>query len=373
MRARAGMAANIALASGACLFALILAELFLPGLLELEKVTLIHDPLLGFKGRSRLTTIWKREMDGKPRIVRTNLYGFHDFERDPWKEPGVHRIVLLGDSFLEAYQVPIEENFSQRLGARLNERGRETGLRVDALNQGVHGYGLGVHYLYVRECLLDWNPDSVVLVLFLGNDLRDNFAPVAASTVPQFYMKDGLLHYSPVPEYNLKIWLRDNILARSTIMRLFWLHLVKESPRIKNLVRRMGMLSTPEDPPADDPAILEDMAAVAEWQLAEIARFLAQHEIPLVTYVIPDPFRVHTFVKEAGRNAALPESLAERVVLSSLKARGVPYIYPRDIFAERMAAGQIIYRNGVGHFSKSGHILSAELLEPLVWEHVQRR
>ena len=67
------------------------------------------------------------------------------------------------------------------------------------MNWGVHGYGLGSHFLAVRERAAGWNPDCVVLVLFLGNDLQDNFAPLASASVPRFEMADGELTFIPGP------------------------------------------------------------------------------------------------------------------------------------------------------------------------------
>ena len=367
MKRPRAVTATLLLASVSALVALVLAELILPWLLDLEKVTLTYDPLLGFKGRSRVKTIWKREMGDHPRTVVTNQHGFHDVERHLEKAPGVHRIVFLGDSFLEAYQVPVEENFSQLLAARLGTRaGEAVGLGIESLNQGVHGYGLGVHYLSVRERLAAWHPDSVVLVLFLGNDLHDNFGPVAASAVPQFRARGDTLQYEPAPPYEWTMWLRDHVLARSAFMRLFWMHVVKENEGIKSFARAMGMVSTPEIPPETDPAGDEEMLKVAQLQLAAIAEFLSARRIPLVVYAIPDPFRV----REVMENETVSKhSAAEEVVLSTLAQHGVPCVYPRDLFADRTAAGEAMYRNGYGHFTQAAHALSARLLEPLLWHY----
>ena len=218
----------------------------------------------------------------------------------------------------------------------------------------------------MRERLAAWQPDSVVLVLFLGNDLHDNFSTLAASAVPQFSMSGARLQYEPAPTYDMKMWLRDNVLARSAFMRLFWIHVVKENARIKQLARAMGMVSTPELPPACDPVAEAEMMQVAKLQLAEIAEFLPARRIPLVAYVIPDPFRVRAVIE--GK-VDLRRTAAEEAVLSTLEEHGVPWVYPRDLFAERITAGEVIYRNSFGHFTTAAHALSADLLEPLVWEH----
>ena len=236
---------NLGLATASGVLALVLAEFILARVLYLEEVTLEHDSLLGFRGRPGLETPWRREMAGHERTVRTNRHGFHDHERDVTKPPHTRRIVFLGDSFVEAYQVEVDENFTQRLARSLSQRGRALGFEAEAVNQGVHGYGLGVHYLNARQRLAEWRPDAVVLALFLGNDLQDNFAPVASASVPRFRLVQGRLEHTPVPPYGLTTWLRDRVLARSTLMRLFWLHVVKANRGTMQLAREAGLISTP--------------------------------------------------------------------------------------------------------------------------------
>lgn len=376
---RGGLTGKLLLAAASCLVTLGLAELLLPALLDLEKVTLAYDPLLGFRGRARLTTVWRREMAGGQRIVRTNSEGFHDRQRQRERTPGSRRLVFLGDSFLEAYQVEIAENFSQLVAANLTRRHQRYSsgdLRMECLNQGVHGYGLGVHYLYVRERLMAWQPDTVVLVLFLGNDLHDNYAPLASSAVPRFLIgAGGNLQYIPAPPYQLKTWLRDHVLARSTLIRLLWMKLIKSSPAALGLARSAGMVSTPMMA-ADSPDRLAEMSALADRLLHEIADFLAAKGVGLMVYVIPDPLRVHDLLDVAryrlDPTAPVPlyrrdKAFLETQLLRSLETAGIPYVYPLDEFMERIAAGQEIYREGYGHFSKLGHELSAQLLAPSLW------
>ena len=144
------------------------------------------------------------------------------------------------------------------------------------------------------------------------------------------------------------------------------MHVVKENDEIKSLARAMGMVSTPEIPSEPDPAGDEEMLEVAKLQLAAIAELLAARHIPLVVYAIPDPFRVRAIMENPG---AAKHTSTEEAVLSTLAEQGVPCVYPRDLFAERMVAGEAIYRNGYGHFTEAAHALSANLLEPLLWDH----
>ena len=299
-------------------------------------------------------------------MVTTNSRGFHDRERAPRPAAGRRRILFLGDSFLEAYQVGIEANFSQRLAHDLSRRGAG---EFEAVNWGVHGYGLGSHYLAVRERVADWNPDSVVLVLFLGNDLQDNFAPLASASVPRFDLAAGELSFFPAPSYSLRSWLRDNVLARSVVARLFWKYAVKTNPGVAALARDAGMIATPDL--AASEAHLQAMIAVAGRLLYGIAGNLRQRQTGFFVYLIPDPLLLQDVIdiRRYRRDPGAPRPVfrrdRERIetgVLETLVRLQIDHAYPRELFIEQIERGNGIYHGGYGHFTALGHELSARLL-----------
>ena len=100
--------------------------------------------------------------------VRTNSRGLRDREHDVRPQPGVRRIVVLGDSFMEAYQVD-----EDRALPRLLEKAFDDS-RVEVINLGVGGYGTLQELLFWEEEGRRYNPEVVILAVFLGNDLTDN-------------------------------------------------------------------------------------------------------------------------------------------------------------------------------------------------------
>ncbi len=100
--------------------------------------------------------------------VAINSKGLRDVEHDYEAAAGAFRIVVLGDSFMEAYQVTLEESFPRRLERRLAER------RVEVINLGVGGYGTTQQLLYLREEGLEYRPDLVLLAFLPDNDIRNN-------------------------------------------------------------------------------------------------------------------------------------------------------------------------------------------------------
>lgn len=104
--------------------------------------------------------------------VRINAKGLRDQPHDYEPEAGVFRIIVLGDSFMEAYQVPLEDSLPYRLQERLGQR------RVEVINLGVGGYGTAQQYLYLRDEGLRYRPYVVVMAFFTGNDVQNNSRPL---------------------------------------------------------------------------------------------------------------------------------------------------------------------------------------------------
>ena len=101
-------------------------------------------------------------------LVETSSSGFRDRERALAKPPGVLRIAVLGDSFMEAYQVALEEALPARLERALSGRG------VEVLNFGVGGYGTAQALRTFDEEVVRYAPDLVVLAFYVGNDVQNN-------------------------------------------------------------------------------------------------------------------------------------------------------------------------------------------------------
>ena len=91
--------------------------------------------------------------------VATNSFGHRDYEYPVARQPGVPRIVMLGDSFIEGWGVPFDETITKRLERMFQDSGR----RVEVMNTGVGNYGSvqEVEAFLTRDAR--FNPDIVVL------------------------------------------------------------------------------------------------------------------------------------------------------------------------------------------------------------------
>ena len=102
---------------------------------------------------------------------RANSLGFLDREPRGAKEPRAFRILALGDSFVEAQQVPIAEKFHVLLEGMLTKRFPERRFETEAL--GRSGVGTAAELAYYETFGRSFRPDLVVLV-FVPNDFSDN-------------------------------------------------------------------------------------------------------------------------------------------------------------------------------------------------------
>ena len=130
-----------------------------------EHVLRVPDPIRGWvllPGR----TAYQRTRDYGI-TVTINDKGLRDRPHEYAPAPSVFRVVVLGDSFMEAYQVTLEQSLPYRLQEALAERG------VEVVNLGVGGYGTTQAYLALREEGLRYAPDLVILAFF-ANDVLNN-------------------------------------------------------------------------------------------------------------------------------------------------------------------------------------------------------
>lgn len=129
----------------------------------------------------------------------TNSLGFVDSEHETDKGEHVYRILVLGDSWTAALQVPREDTFCKLLEKKLDEHYSEK--EFETMNFGLDGIATGKEYLFLKELGLGYNPDLVVLVFNPGNDVFYNASWLSSDpTEPYFNMEDGVLKQVTQPE-----------------------------------------------------------------------------------------------------------------------------------------------------------------------------
>ncbi len=173
------------------LFSLGIAELAVRVLGITDPVLREADPVLGWAPIPNADGWWTREGRGH---VHITPYGFRGVDVAPGDAaPDTLRVALVGDSYVEARQVALEDS----IGALL-----ETDLAacmhrpVEVLAFGVSGYGTAQEYLLYAERVRAYHPDVVLLAFLTGNDVGDNDPEVRMDDDPSPYFSvatDGSL------------------------------------------------------------------------------------------------------------------------------------------------------------------------------------
>jgi hypothetical protein len=92
----------------------------------------------------------------------------------PYEKPAdVYRILILGDSFIEAREVAYEDTIYAQLGALLKNVKTPAGKKIEVLGVGATGWGTIQQYLYYHHEGYKYAPD-LIISLFVMNDVVDN-------------------------------------------------------------------------------------------------------------------------------------------------------------------------------------------------------
>src|SRR5688572_22852166 len=101
-----------------------------------------------------------------------NSHGFRDYERTHEKPPKTFRILVLGDSYVEALQIALADSFPALLEKKLNAASSST--RFEVINLGQSGFGTAEEYMRYLNFGIQYSPDLILVAFLTGNDFSDN-------------------------------------------------------------------------------------------------------------------------------------------------------------------------------------------------------
>ena len=131
--------ASALLATVGILFGLVLLEVGVRFLHLVPDRFWEPDPVRGVRLIAGKSGWWTQEDHEFLVPVQINGEGLRDVEHTYAKPPRTFRVLVLGDSFVEAMHVPLEATFARLLEGELNADGA-TG-HIEVVSAGVSGYG----------------------------------------------------------------------------------------------------------------------------------------------------------------------------------------------------------------------------------------
>ncbi|MFN2509830.1 MAG: SGNH/GDSL hydrolase family protein [Pyrinomonadaceae bacterium] len=183
---------NLLLVFGALFVSVLMAEVILRigGFTYFNPYILDRD--VGFSLRPGAEGWWKKE---GLTYVRINSHGLRDREHSITKPANTLRIAILGDSYAEALQVPMEKAFWSVMERQVQGCPQVAGTKVEILNFGVSGFSTARELILLQNRVWQYSPDVIVLLFTTGNDVRDNSRTLNkyASLSLYFVFRDGKL------------------------------------------------------------------------------------------------------------------------------------------------------------------------------------
>jgi hypothetical protein len=295
-------------------------------------------------------------------VVSFNRVGMRDREHSVQKPAGVFRILLLGDSFMEAVQVPFEASLASLLERNLaSVRGK----RVEVINAGVSGWGTDDELRYLTRYGLRYKPDLVVVAITLHNDVSDNLRETWHTVVR------GVLQEKQVPA--TPFWRYQQLRVKSFIATRFQLYQLWRRVRHGGQIRRAGRaLNTHvldlfrEKPPAE----IERGIALTDHLLAALrdTTRAAGGQVALVLLPIRYQLADSAFVEFARHGTAAQQELAigrPQIVMGEIAGRlEIPVIDLLPKFREWTASNHSdpLFLEWDGHWNEAGHRLATQVV-----------
>lgn len=345
---------------------------------------------LGYSLRPEAEGWWKKE---GVTYVKINSQGFHDREHTIAKPPDTLRIAVVGDSFVEALQVPREKAFWSVMERKLEECPQRGTSKVEVLSFGVGGFSTAQELVLLQKRVWQFSPDVVVLLVTTGNDIRDNsrtLNPHRDQPIPYFVFQnsDLVLDDSLLLARNrsLKFRLRQYFAGRyfyrlqNNLRLLGLLYMVRESYQASaETPNHRGQQSGLRIEPGVDNEVFRNSTTPDwndAWKVTEGLILKMRDEVQakgakflVVTgsmgvQVYPDTEARQEYMKSLGvsnlftpdyRIKALGERNGFRVL--NLAPSLADYATRNRIFLHGEREGQ-----GRGHWNETGHRLAGELI-----------
>ena len=301
-------------------------------------------------------------------------------DADGWREPSPvpvaartaprrFRMAVMGDSFVEAIQVPWEDTFVARLEAR-------SAGRVEVLNRANVSYSPLLALLRWRRQVAGERPTHLLLVLYANDVAGDRMFTASALRTAQRRRRDGLGGDSTRASGEADDTTRLDV-ARLDVDRLFW----REPPprpwrlnegRLDRLyrrwrgragaVRRSWRDSRVRDPdrPArrwrqENPAL----TPLTERYLGELAASVREAGVEFTLSAVPNTWEFRDPALRAPELRAGP-TFADNVAAWAA-ANGVRYVDLQPAFRAAASDGQPLFFERDGHFTPAGHAVAAEV------------
>jgi hypothetical protein len=374
--AKVGCFGALALVAFGVLLGLVAVEIGLRLFVPVEAVFVKWDPVLGVRHRPGMKSWWYRETHGNRVWVEINSLGYRSPEIQREKPPGTLRVLMMGDSYLEGMQLPMEQVVSERLRALLEDS--LPGRRIEVVNAGNMGYGQAEQSLFLNREGWALAPDLVISMLYLGNDLTDNWSGTGSRIRPSYDLAGDSLVLRPPHLPGWKIFLRDHVLAHLALPKAIRMYMIHSVPWAKRWAAEQGLILR-DLGRAESHDDLDRMMAVTQRLLDRMRQDCDAHGVPLVVFEFPHGFDVVRAYPDStympikmwrdARGAAWEWDYVHQGMRRYWDRSAQRRVDGTSGFNAGAARGDTLYIDFGGHWNARGHDLAAWLLADYVMKN----
>ena len=172
--------------------------------------------------------------------IKHNSEGWRDIEHSISKPNGVFRILILGDSFIEARTVNSEHTLARQLEALSWTNGHD----VEVMSMGISGFNTLQEYLSFELFGQQYNPDLVLLAFFAVNDVQDNSREMKEKGARPFLDPDRPEEWEIIPmdyKRNVRRYENRSSFMGRAINRINRLMITQQFKKLAKLFRLRSM------------------------------------------------------------------------------------------------------------------------------------
>ena len=338
----------------------VLLRIFLPQNLNISQI----DEERVYKHEPNIESVLKRQEFLTH--VKINSLGLRDREYAFQKPANTERIAVVGDSFVFGYGVELNETFVKLLENKLNKQSNKT---FEVMNFGTSAYGTEQEYLTIKNDVVLYSPDVIILVFF-SNDLKDNMK------FNLFSVKNNTLIQNPPQKITAILKIRNFISWHSHLYALIYRSVI-DNQNLRNLLIKAKLLNPPyKEPSTDFDSLIYQNSYNADFEysmnktillLNKIKETSNNHNLRFILLLAPskeqvDDTEMKKYISKMNINTSeLNATLVQDTIKISLRKSNITIWDLSEQFMEN-SINNTFYYDTDPHWNKKGHELAANII-----------
>jgi hypothetical protein len=273
------------------------------------------------------------------------------------RTPGIGRIAVIGDSYVEAFQVPFDSSF-----AELTQQGlRDHGCPVEVYRFGMSGAPLSQYLHVLRREVIKYRPDWII-VLLIHNDFTESFEFNPGRYTSSFLKLkiDNGSVIGEIPPTPYHEGLDDRIRLTATARYFLYTRRVN-----LKFLETLMFGAEPHNYAANidlDSAMarLNDIRVATDYVVSSMVEIASSHNIHLLYIMDGDRQAIYQGNKDVKTSGPLA---LNQIVSEVAELRAVPFIDLHEHFAEDWAKNGLRFEHEhESHWNARANRLAADVL-----------